>query len=90
MSGSRNQPQQSVWCVAGDGRHLLSNAKDQTAKLWDLRRMLSAAQHARLPPARTPNFEWDYRCAHALCRLIVTVSPHALRRQTSSQARSQG
>lgn len=50
-------------CTAGDGRHLLSNGKDQTAKLWDLRKMLSAAQHARLPVARVPNFEWDYRCA---------------------------
>ncbi len=47
---------------AGDGRYLLSNAKDQTAKLWDLRRMRNAAQHARLPPARLHNFEWDYRC----------------------------
>ena len=48
---------------AGDGRYLLSNAKDQTAKLWDLRRMRNAAQHARLPPARLHNLEWDYRCA---------------------------
>ena len=48
-------------CAAGDGRHVLSNAKDQTAKLWDLRKMLSASQHARMPPARIPNFEWDYR-----------------------------
>ena len=50
-------------CNAGDGRHLLSNGKDQTAKLWDLRKMLSAAQHARLPATRVPNFEWDYRRA---------------------------
>ena len=53
-------------CGAGDGRHLLSNGKDQAAKLWDLRKMLSAAQHARLPHARVPNFEWDYRCGRPL------------------------
>jgi WD40 repeat protein len=53
----------------GDGHHLLSNAKDQTAKLWDLRsglRGVSAAaaaeQHAAAaspPPAALRNF--DYR-----------------------------
>ena len=33
--------------AAGDGRHVLSNCKDQTAKLWDLRRMLSERQVRR-------------------------------------------
>ena len=68
---------------AGDGRYLLSNAKDQTAKLWDLRRMRNAAQHARLPPARLHNFEWDYRCGAPLRappRTRGLAAPHSARR----------
>ncbi|KAK1437258.1 hypothetical protein QVD17_03047 [Tagetes erecta] len=40
-----------------DGRYLISNGKDQTIKLWDIRKMSSNA--ARTPRFR--NFEWDYR-----------------------------
>ncbi|KXZ51403.1 hypothetical protein GPECTOR_12g365 [Gonium pectorale] len=51
----------------GDGRHVLSNAKDQTAKLWDIRSMRTGgslrdpAAAARLPSAGVPRFNWDYR-----------------------------
>ncbi|KAM1805514.1 hypothetical protein ACFX12_031260 [Malus domestica] len=41
----------------GDGRYFISNGKDQTIKLWDIRKMSSS-------PARTPGVrssEWDYR-----------------------------
>ncbi|XP_048441844.1 LEC14B homolog isoform X4 [Pyrus x bretschneideri] len=41
----------------GDGRYFISNGKDQTIKLWDIRKMSSS-------PARTPGLrssEWDYR-----------------------------
>ena len=44
----------------GDGRYVLSNGKDQTMKLWDLRKMLSpeqAAQH----PWKDFSTRFDYR-----------------------------
>ncbi|KAE8076897.1 hypothetical protein FH972_015519 [Carpinus fangiana] len=40
----------------GDGRYLISNGKDQTIKLWDIRKMSSTAMYPRL---REGN--WDYR-----------------------------
>ncbi|KAF2757599.1 WD40 repeat-like protein [Pseudovirgaria hyperparasitica] len=43
----------------GDGRYVLSNAKDQTAKLWDLRRMMSADRASAIRPDRyTTGFEY--------------------------------
>lgn len=44
----------------GDGRHLVTNSKDQSVKLWDLRRFSSsdAQEHAK-QVVRTHN--WDYR-----------------------------
>ncbi|KAA8543185.1 hypothetical protein F0562_021320 [Nyssa sinensis] len=41
----------------GDGRYFISNGKDQTIKLWDIRRMSSDATCT--PGFR--NYEWDYR-----------------------------
>lgn len=49
-------------CVSsrGDGNYLVSNAKDQCAKLWDLRCMRNPEQQRQLP--RVPSrFHWDYR-----------------------------
>ena len=44
----------------GDGRYVLSNGKDQTMKLWDLRKMMSTEQSARI---NASNFSsgFDYR-----------------------------
>nr|XP_028946975.1 LEC14B homolog isoform X4 [Malus domestica] len=39
----------------GDGRYLISNGKDQTTKLWDIRKMSSRA----IP--RLTDRDWDYR-----------------------------
>ncbi|KAK3164407.1 hypothetical protein QOZ80_1AG0017480 [Eleusine coracana subsp. coracana] len=40
----------------GDGHYFISNCKDQTIKLWDLRKMSSGAKDC------TPKaYEWDYR-----------------------------
>ena len=44
----------------GDGRYVLSNGKDQTMKLWDLRKMMSTEAAASIDPADyTTSF--DYR-----------------------------
>ena len=44
----------------GDGRYVLSNGKDQTMKLWDLRKMMSTTEASKLTPSRyTTSF--DYR-----------------------------
>jgi WD repeat-containing protein 23 len=43
----------------GDGRYVLSNAKDQTAKLWDLRKMMSKDKADGIDPnAYTTQFEY--------------------------------
>lgn len=41
----------------GDGRYFISNGKDQTIKLWDIRKMSSNV--TRNPGHRS--YEWDYR-----------------------------
>jgi WD40 repeat protein len=52
-------------CARGDGRHLISNAKDQTIKLWDVRTLVSpsAAASGQMTGSsnwpRVPGF--DYR-----------------------------
>ncbi|KAL9130717.1 MAG: hypothetical protein Q9217_001154 [Psora testacea] len=44
----------------GDGRYVLSNGKDQTMKLWDLRKMMDTSKASKLDPGRyTTGF--DYR-----------------------------
>ncbi|KAI0401554.1 WD40-repeat-containing domain protein [Xylaria palmicola] len=45
-----------------DGRYLLSNGKDQSMKLWDLKMMYTSAQfRERNPRQHTPFSEFDYR-----------------------------
>ncbi|TVY82643.1 LEC14B protein [Lachnellula suecica] len=46
----------------GDGRYILSNGKEQSMKLWDLRMYMTGARYSDLPPHRRrmePRF--DYR-----------------------------
>ncbi|CAI7817994.1 unnamed protein product, partial [Closterium sp. NIES-54] len=45
----------------GDARCFLTNGKDQTMKLWDIRVMMDHAAYEDLPPPRIPFFQWDYR-----------------------------
>ena len=44
----------------GDGRHLITNSKDQSIKLWDIRRFSSPAaiEQSRVVIA---DQKWDYR-----------------------------
>lgn len=44
----------------GDGRYVLSNGKDQTMKLWDLRKMMPTDKASKLDPARYTS-RFDYR-----------------------------
>lgn len=41
----------------GDGRYLISNGKDQSTKLWDIRKMTSKCPTFR----RQRDYDWDYR-----------------------------
>lgn len=46
----------------GDGRYILSNGKDQTMKLWDLRMVMSTAQFQETNPRQhTRQSDYDYR-----------------------------
>ena len=48
-----------------DGRHLITNSKDQTIKLWDTRvfSSRSAVEDARISVV-VSNISWDYRWQH--------------------------
>eukprot|EP01087_Luapelamoeba_hula_P001903 TRINITY_DN116_c1_g2_i3.p1 TRINITY_DN116_c1_g2~~TRINITY_DN116_c1_g2_i3.p1 ORF type:complete len:657 (+),score=79.47 TRINITY_DN116_c1_g2_i3:125-2095(+) len=56
----------------GDGVYLVSNSKDQTAKLWDLRSM-SRPDDA---PAVPKKYNWDYRGMNYPGDPIVDRHPH--------------
>ncbi|KAM0249618.1 hypothetical protein ACHAP5_002744 [Fusarium lateritium] len=46
----------------GDGRYILSNGKDQSMKLWDLRMAMSTDRYTELDPTRTVSTSgFDYR-----------------------------
>ncbi|PNH08963.1 LEC14B protein [Tetrabaena socialis] len=66
----------------GDGRYVLSNAKDQTAKLWDIRMTLAggslrdASSAARLPTQHIPQFNWDYRWQEYPAAHRIVRHPH--------------
>jgi WD repeat-containing protein 23 len=48
----------------GDGRYVLSNGKDQSMKLWDLRMAMSTSRFEELDataPTRNREYEYDYR-----------------------------
>lgn len=70
----------------GDGRYLLSNAKDQTMKLWDIRQRMDNAEAAAAP--RAPMMRWDYRwmpypgdarrMRHPADRSLMTYTGHSV------------
>ncbi|MCJ1356489.1 MAG: hypothetical protein MMC33_006484 [Icmadophila ericetorum] len=64
----------------GDGRYVLSNGKDQTMKLWDLRKMMPTEKASTLDPAKfTTGFDYrfmrfaesDYRPHPHDCSLVT-------------------
>lgn len=46
--------------MKGDGRHFISNSKDQTIKLWDMRKFSSTKEENRTRESLSVP-EWDYR-----------------------------
>lgn len=71
----------------GDGRYLISNAKDQSVKLWDTRMMASEKEVKELRRG-APTFSWDYRwmdypgrgraVQHPGCRAVQTYRGHSV------------
>lgn len=57
----------------GDGRHLITNSKDQTIKLWDAR--VFSSKKVQEQAESTVSITWDYRWQHVpkKCRLHVHV-----------------
>eukprot|EP01018_Ginkgo_biloba_P039756 Gb_41012 [translate_table: standard] len=45
----------------GDGRYFISNGKDQTIKLWDIRKMSSGIPSGSMRSKKVPSSTWDYR-----------------------------
>ncbi|OLL22017.1 LEC14B protein [Neolecta irregularis DAH-3] len=68
----------------GDGRYLVSNSKDQSCKLWDIRKMLNKDTDS-LPDYSVGNFDYRYmpypgpRCArHPLDCSVNTYTGHSV------------
>jgi WD repeat-containing protein 23 len=56
----------------GDGRYVLSNSKDQTMKLWDLRKMMTSADVENLDPHEyTTGFDYRFEPYPAQYRRIA-------------------
>lgn len=70
----------------GDGRYVLSNGKDQTMKLWDLRNMISPENAADIRPGRyTTGFDYRYppymeKAPHPHDCSVVTFKGHQVLR----------
>lgn len=70
-----------------DGRYVLSNSKDQSAKLWDLRKVMSTRKAARVDSSSFVS-AWDYqrdlretrRRHHPYDGSVVTYHGHAVQR----------
>ena len=55
----------------GDGRYVISNGKDQTCKLWDLRKMISTDQGERInPQVSVPISSFWRRCLRSLTQRL--------------------
>jgi WD repeat-containing protein 23 len=70
----------------GDGRYVLSNGKDQSMKLWDLRKMMSTTESANVNPSdftsgfdyRFMNLTDDDYVAHPHDSSVVTFRGHSV------------
>eukprot|EP01027_Heterolobosea_sp_BB2_P007013 GEZU01010495.1.p1 GENE.GEZU01010495.1~~GEZU01010495.1.p1 ORF type:complete len:482 (-),score=95.84 GEZU01010495.1:147-1592(-) len=66
-----------ITCIdsKGDGRYFISNSKDQTMKLWDIRKMKNPSEGdiPRVPAARR---NWDYRWEIAPSQRARPIHPN--------------
>ncbi|KAK3289064.1 hypothetical protein CYMTET_3488 [Cymbomonas tetramitiformis] len=60
----------------GDGRYCISNSKDQTIKLWDVRKIMANDKFASLPPQKRQFQHWDYRWHKYPGRKLRIEHPH--------------
>jgi WD repeat-containing protein 23 len=61
----------------GDGRYIISNGKDQTLRLWDLRKMRTNAEHEAVDGNSygVPNFDYRF-CTSFYCEgLSLLTTP---------------
>ncbi|KAJ8668719.1 hypothetical protein QAD02_010382 [Eretmocerus hayati] len=59
----------------GDGRHLITNSKDQTIKLWDARKFSTKDAQEETSKAVSANKKWDYRWQHIPKKLLEPRKP---------------
>ena len=71
----------------GDGRYVVSNGKDQTCKLWDLRKMVSSERFDTMTPKYCGSPSFDYRSGvvpkpryskHPHDQSVMTFSGHTV------------
>ena len=70
----------------GDGRYILSNGKDQSMKLWDLRKMMTTARFDKINPSiYSTGFDYRYMAysdddfeAHPHDCSVVTFRGHSV------------
>lgn len=51
----------------GDGRYVISNGKDQSLRLWDLRKMRSNTEFEGMEHDAYRLDQFDYRCGFNMC-----------------------
>lgn len=64
----------------GDGRYFISNSKDQSIKLWDIRKMSSSATAAWYVNilAGLSWLSWNHICTGFSCMCLLVIRGHEM------------